>query len=81
MNPSEMRELVCTDQVRKGAKLGLVVGTKGVLRIHWDGDDEPVTYSYDEVSDLRSVKIERKAFRAERDGLIRGFHTRVFGEE
>jgi hypothetical protein len=81
MTPSEIGELVCTDQVSKRGKLGLVIGTKGALKILWDGDDEPEAYSYDDLGDLRGVKIERKAFRAVRDGAIRGFHTRVVDGE
>lgn len=81
MNKTEVRNLACTDQVREGKKLGLVVCTKDVLKILWDGDEEPETYAFDDVSDLESVKIERKMSRTLRYGKNVSLHRRVVGGE
>jgi hypothetical protein len=79
MNQSDIQSLTCTDQLRKENRLGLVVATQGeTIKVHWDGDKHPTAYSKDEVGDLRSVVIERRADVIIRGGANRGFHTRVF---
>lgn len=79
MNQSDIKSLACTDQLRKGNRIGLVVSTQGsVIKVHWDGDKTPTAYSKDEIGDLRGATIERRADVIMRGGANRGFHTRVF---
>jgi hypothetical protein len=82
MTQTDIQELVCTDQLRKGSKLGLVLEAKGaIIRVHWDGDAEATSYSREEIGELRTVTIERRAPRSMRDGMTRAFFTRIFGQE
>jgi hypothetical protein len=79
VHQSDVKSLTCTDQLRKGNRLGLVVATQGgTVNVLWDGDEEPVTYSKDEVGDLRGATIERRADVIMRAAANRGLFTRVF---
>lgn len=79
MTQSDVQDLICTDQLRKGKRLGMVVSTRGgMVEVLWDGDEEPTTYSKEATGESRTATIERRAPRTMRDGMTRGFFTRVF---
>jgi hypothetical protein len=77
MTKTEIRKLLCTDQVRRGNVLGLVVeSTPTHVKIVWDDQGRvPTTYSK-ETNALDDVRIERMADRVVRDGRTTNFFTR-----
>jgi hypothetical protein len=77
MDAKAIQDLVCTDQVRRGDVLGLVVGSYPArVDILWDTSGKvPTSYARNSAA-LKDVKIERRADRVERGGRVIGFHTR-----
>lgn len=77
MTREEIQDLVCTDLVRRGDVLGLVVGSySDRVDILWDTSGKvPTSYARNTAA-LKDVKIERRAERVERGGRVIGFHTR-----
>jgi hypothetical protein len=58
----DVSELRCTDQVRKGSRLGMVAEvTHDMVRIYWDGERVSTSYSREEIGRMALVLIKRTA--------------------
>lgn len=78
MTKAEIETLTVTDQVRRGACMGLVTDvTANTVRITWDSQGRvPTSYSKASAS-LQEVFLVRKAPEKVIDGRVRrGYYTR-----
>jgi hypothetical protein len=77
MTKTEIRKLLCTDTVRRGSVVGIVVeSTPTHVKICWDDQGNvPTTYAK-ATKALDDVRIEHMAKRTERDGRTIALLTR-----
>jgi hypothetical protein len=71
MTKAEMQQLAVTDQVRKGAVFGLVIGvTSDKVTIAWDGASRTPKAYLKAGSELNEVAVTRKAPQASFEGKV-----------